>query len=104
MRNIAVILAGGAGSRMGGGIPKQFLKVAGKKIIEHTIDVFEKNVHIDEVAIVCKSDYISDMEQIVVGNEYRKVKKILQGGNERYQSSLSAIAAYDNDEDNLIFH
>ena len=104
MRNIAVILAGGSGSRMGGGIPKQFLKVAGKKIIEHTIDVFEKNEHIDEIAIVCKSDYISEMERIVVENEYRKVKKILQGGNERYQSSLSAIAAYDNDEDNLIFH
>ena len=41
--NIAVILAGGSGSRLGGGLPKQFLKVAGKKIIEHTIEVFENN-------------------------------------------------------------
>lgn len=104
MKNIAIILAGGSGSRMGGETPKQFLKVAGKKIIEHTIDVFEKNENIDEIAIVCKSDYISDMEQIVVSNEYKKVKKILQGGKERYLSSLSAILAYDSDEDNLIFH
>ena len=89
---------------MGGGVPKQFMKVAGKKIIEHTIDVFEKNEHIDEIAIVCRPDYIADMEQIVVNDEYRKVKKILHGGEERYHSSLSAIAAYKNDEDNLIFH
>lgn len=104
MSNIAIILAGGSGSRMGSGMPKQFLKVAGKRIIEHTIDVFESNKHIDEIAIVCKSDFIPDMEQIVVGNEYRKVKKILQGGEERYHSSLSAIASYDKDSDNLIFH
>ena len=102
--NIAVILAGGSGTRMGGGLPKQFLKVAGKKVIEHTIDVFEKNKNIDEIAIVCKSDYIPDMEQIVVNNEYKKVKKILQGGKERYHSSLSAIEAYSNDEDVLLFH
>lgn len=104
MSNIAIILAGGSGSRMGGGLPKQFLKVAGKKVIEHTIDVFEKNEKIDEIAIVCKSDYISDMEQIVVNNEYKKVKKILQGGKERYHSSLSAIEAYHNDNDVLLFH
>lgn len=102
--NIAVILAGGSGVRMGGGLPKQFLKVAGKKVIEHTVDVFEKNENIDEIAIVCRADYISQMEQIVVSNEYKKVKKILQGGKERYHSSLSAIEAYSNDDDVLIFH
>ena len=89
---------------MGGDLPKQFLKVAGKKVIEHTIDVFENNKQIDEIAIVCKADYIPDVEQIVVGNEYKKVKKILQGGKERYHSSLSAIAAYTNDDDVLLFH
>lgn len=102
--NIAVILAGGSGVRLGGDVPKQFLKVAGKKIIEHTIDVFEKNEHIDEIAIVSKEELISDMEQLVVDNRYRKVRKILLGGTERYQSSLSAINAYTNDDDNLIFH
>ena len=40
MRNIAVILAGGSGQRLGENIPKQFLKIAGKKVIEHTITVF----------------------------------------------------------------
>ena len=54
--NIAVILAGGSGNRLGSELPKQFLKVAGKKLIEHTIDVFENNEHIDEIAIVSRED------------------------------------------------
>ena len=41
-KNIAVILAGGSGARLGAGVPKQFLKVAGKRVIEHTLDVFER--------------------------------------------------------------
>lgn len=102
--NIAVILAGGRGNRLGSELPKQFLKVAGKKLIEHTIDVFENNEHIDEIAIVSREDYIPQIEQIIVDNHYRKVNKVLCGGKERYHSSLSAIAAYTDDEDNLIFH
>lgn len=102
--NIAVILAGGSGNRLGSELPKQFLKVAGKKLIEHTIDVFENNEHIDEIAIVSREDYIPQIEQIIVYNHYRKVNKVLCGGKERYHSSLSAIAAYTDDEDNLIFH
>ena len=102
--NIAVILAGGSGNRLGSELPKQFLKVAGKKLIEHTIDVFENNEHIDEIAIVSREDYIPQIEQIIIDNHYRKVSKVLCGGKERYHSSLSAIAAYTDDEDNLIFH
>lgn len=103
-RNIAVILAGGSGSRFGRDLPKQFLKVAGKKVIEHTINVFEHNELIDEIAVVTRPEFISDIEQMVVNNHYAKVRKILQGGKERYHSSLSAINAYTNDDDNLIFH
>ena len=102
--NIAVILAGGSGSRFGRDLPKQFLKVAGKKVIEHTIEVFEHNDLIDEIAVVTQPEYIADVEQLVVNNHYRKVRKILVGGKERYHSSLSAINAYTEDTDNLIFH
>ena len=102
--NIAVILAGGSGSRLGNDIPKQFLKVAGKQVIEHSIDVFENCTEIDEICIVCKPDYIANVEEIVVKNRYKKVKKILQGGKERYDSSLAAIHAYTDDDTNLLFH
>ena len=73
-------------------------------MIEHTIDVFEHNVLIDEIAVVTRQEYIADVEQMVLNNHYSKVRKILVGGKERYHSSLSAINAYINDTDNLIFH
>ena len=104
-KNIAVILAGGTGSRMGVSTPKQFFKVAGKTVIEHTVDVFERHEGVDEIAIVVHSSYVDMLEDIVLRNHWKKVKKILKGGNERYHSSLSAIRAYDQGEEvNLIFH
>lgn len=103
-RNIAIILAGGVGSRLGLSTPKQFFKVAGKMVVEHTIDVFEHNSFIDEIAIVSNPFYISEFENMVIKNGWKKVKKILKGGQERYHSSLSAIKAYEGQELNLIFH
>lgn len=102
--NIAVILAGGSGTRLGNEIPKQFMKVAGKQVIEHTIEVFEKSDLIDEICIVCRPDFISEVENLKVKNHYSKVKKILYGGKERYDSSLAAINAYTDDNDNILFH
>lgn len=105
MRNIAIILAGGTGQRLGDAIPKQFLKVAGKKVIEHTLDVFQNHPQIDEIAVVSNPAFVNDVENIVIKNSYTKLKRILQGGKERYHSSLAAINAYDGDEEfNLIFH
>lgn len=102
--NIAVILAGGSGTRIGNDIPKQFMKIAGKQVIEHTIDVFEKCALIDEICIVCRPDFITEIENLKIKNHFIKVKKILQGGKERYDSSLAAINAYSDDNDNLLFH
>lgn len=108
MKNVAVILAGGVGSRLGLNKPKQFLKVAGKTVMEHTIAVFQKHPKIDEIAIVMHQSYLAETEAMVIKNKWTKVKKILNGGDERYESSLSAIRAYENDKDsdsvNLIFH
>lgn len=106
MSNIAIILAGGVGTRLGEPKPKQLLKVAGKTVIEHTIDVFEKSNLIDEIAVVAHSDIKRDIERSILQNKWTKVKKILAGGKERYDSSLSAICAYEKypDDTNLIFH
>lgn len=105
MKNIAVILAGGVGERCGLGAPKQFFKVAGKTVIEHTVDVFQGNSNIDEIAIVINSMFQREIQDMVLRNKWTKVKKVLLGGKERYESSLAAINAYDMYPDcNLIFH
>ena len=93
MKNIAVVLAGGVGSRLNAGIPKQFLKVAGMTVIEHTISVFQHHPLIDEIAIVANEAYHVKIQEYVIKNQFRKVKKILMSGNERHFSSLSAIKA-----------
>lgn len=104
-RNIAVILAGGVGSRSGLGTPKQFFKVAGKTVIEHTVNVFDNHKLIDEIAIVTHPMYNREIEQMVIRNKWNKVKKILNGGKERYESSFAAIDAYAGEPDcALIFH
>jgi 2-C-methyl-D-erythritol 4-phosphate cytidylyltransferase len=104
-KNIAIILAGGTGSRLGGTTSKQLLKVAGKTIIEHTLRVFESCPEIDEIAVVSNPDYVQEIKQIAEQNRYAKLKKVLNGGKERYHSSLSAINAYGQEKNaNLIFH
>lgn len=103
--NIAVILAGGVGNRLGLNKPKQFLKVAGRTVLEHTVEIFQKHNDIDEIAIIMYNSYVHDIEVMVQKNKWTKVKKILNGGSERYESSLVAINAYKNEPDiNLIFH
>ena len=51
LKNYGIILASGNGSRYSTDIPKQFVKIAGKTILEHTIDVFEKAKEVDEYIV-----------------------------------------------------
>ncbi|PWB24407.1 bifunctional cytidylyltransferase/SDR family oxidoreductase [Flavobacterium sp. HTF] len=103
--NIAVILAGGTGIRLEKSLPKQFFKVAGKMVIEHAVDAFERNELIDEIAIVINKHYLFMVEDMIIKNEWKKVKRVLIGGEERYHSSLAAVNAYNELKDaNLIFH
>jgi len=104
-KKIAIILAGGSGTRLGLDLPKQFLKVAGRTVLEHTVWAFENHELIDEIAIVGNQSYLHLVEDLCLKNKWTKVKKILNGGVERYDSSLSAIHAYQTQENvNLIFH
>lgn len=104
--NVAVILAGGTGTRVGASMPKQFLDIDGKSVIERSIDAFDQAAGVDEVAIVVHPDWKSHMEGLINRNSWQKVKRILEGGAERYMSSLNAIAAYLDypDDTNLILH
>lgn len=105
MKNIAIILAGGIGRRFEETLPKPFQKVAGKKIIEHTLDAFQNHPLIDEICIVIHPDYERETKSVLSRNMFSKVKRVIHGGKERYESSLAAIRAYDGCvELNLIFH
>ena len=106
MKNIAVILAGGVGSRFGGGKPKQFMLLAGRPVIEYSIDAFDGHEDIDEVAVVVHPDWREELERIVARNRWSKLGKVIYGGPERYMSSINAIMAYidESDDTNLLLH
>ena len=92
MRNIAVILAGGIGARVGGNTPKQLLPLQdGKSVLEHAVDAFEQSPYIDEVCIVMHSDYVMHAEQMLLANAWQKVRHIIPGGKERWESSVQAM-------------
>ena len=92
MYNVAVILAGGIGARVGGNTPKQLLPLAdGRSVLEHAVSAFEQSPHIDEVCIVMHPDYIAYAEQMLLANSWQKVRHIIPGGKERWESSVNAI-------------
>ena len=92
MQNIAVILAGGIGARVGGILPKQLLPLQdGKSVLEHAVEAFEQSPHIHEVCIVMHPDYIVHAEQMLLANAWQKVRHIIPGGKERWESSVNAI-------------
>ena len=97
MKNIAVILAGGIGARVGGNVPKQLLPLAdGRSVLEHATAAFEQTDCIDEVCIVMHPDYIAFAEQALLRNGWQKVKHIIAGGKERWESSVNAIRLYES--------
>ncbi len=104
MKNYAVILASGIGSRYGHELPKQFAKVAGKMVLEHTIDIFQRAENIDNIIVVITPEYRHLGEQILLKNNYSKVSHLLNGGATRKDSSGIGISAITDDEANVLIH
>ena len=103
-RNIAIVLAGGTGSRMGGNCPKQFRTLAGRTVLEHSLSAFEQNGLVDEVAVVLHPQYHGETQKLIAARGGKKVKRLLEGGAERWGSTLSALKAFEGEDANLIFH
>lgn len=104
MKNIAIILASGKGERTGFSTPKQFIKIAGKTIIEHTLDTFERVKEIDEIIVVSHADYVNTIQNMIVKNNYKKISKILAGGKDRRESSYIGINAITEENAKVLIH
>lgn len=104
IKNAAVIVAAGSGTRMGTDIPKQFLNVLGKPVISYTLNQFNSNVNIDEIVIVTKEEYISFCQNLVKDMEFAKVTSIVTGGATRQQSVFNGINAVSDDVKNVFIH
>ena len=87
----AVIVAAGAGTRMGGTLPKQFLKIRGRTILEMAVDAFEKNAYVDNILVMTSQDFVVFCEDIC--RSFAKVSAVLPGGRERQDTVNAAMAA-----------
>lgn len=92
---VAVILGSGTGDRAGFARPKQLAKLAGKPVIAHAIQRFQMHGGIDEIAVVTNELCVDEIEALVTREEFTKVKRVLLGGKQRFESSLAAIRAYE---------
>ena len=104
MKTYGIILASGTGNRYGSDIPKQFIKIAGKTIFEHTIDVFENSPVIDSVIVVVTPEYRFFAEELILKNHYKKVAKLLNGGATRKESSSIGVFAIEEAEAKVVIH
>lgn len=102
MKNIAIIFAGGTGSRMGSELPKQFLKVNGNEIIIHTLNRFEENENIDEIYVACIQEWIPYLETLVKRSSITKIRRIFPGGKTGQDSIFIGLSEVLKDHDNAI--
>lgn len=92
--NIAVIFAGGVGSRMHSkDRPKQFLEMYNKPIIIHTLDHFENHPMIDAIAVVCIESWIPYLNELLYKFRIEKVKKVVAGGETGQLSIYNGLKA-----------
>ena len=94
----AIILAGGAGSRMQQSVPKQFLALAGKPMILHTLERLERIDEIDEVIVPCYPQYKELLQMNIDAYMLKKPYKIIDGGSTRQQSARLGVLAVKNED------
>ncbi|MDL2312752.1 2-C-methyl-D-erythritol 4-phosphate cytidylyltransferase [Bacteroidales bacterium OttesenSCG-928-B11] len=105
MQNIAILLAAGSGRRFAAELPKQFVKVNGKMLLEYTIDAFEKHPDIDEIRIAVQPEFVPLVESLIQSGHYKKLTHIIIGGKERYDTTRAIISQTDLPDDcNVLLH
>ena len=89
--NIAMILAGGTGSRLGADIPKQFLQVRGKPVLVYTIENFQNNTNIDAILVVSHPDWLNECKELASVYALDKIKWFTTGGDTFQTSVLNGV-------------
>jgi 2-C-methyl-D-erythritol 4-phosphate cytidylyltransferase len=105
MRTLAIILAGGAGKRMGAATNKQFLLIDKKPIIVHTLQIFEDCRSIDGIYLVVnQKDLPLIQEEILETYRFNKLMKLVIGGKLRQDSVKNGLEAIEKPCDIVIIH
>lgn len=103
--NIALIFAGGKGTRMNiTDRPKQFLEINQKSILCYTIEHFENNKNIDKIIVVTVADWLKYTKKLILNSGFKKVERVISGGDSALNSQYLGIkcAAEISDHENTI--
>ena len=105
MKNIALIIAGGVGARMGQDIPKQFLNVNDKPVIVYTLEAFQNHPEIDGIEVVCIEDWQGALKAYAKQFGIAKLENVVNGGKngqDSIRNGLYDIASRHTDSDDIV--
>lgn len=105
--NIAIIIAGGSGSRMGQDIPKQFINVYDKPVIIYTLESFQRHPLIDAIEVVCIDGWHDVLWAYAKQFNIDKLKWIVSGGETGQESIRNGVYNLEGkveNNDNIIIH
>ena len=105
--NIAVVIAGGSGRRMGQEMPKQFIHVDGKPVIIYTLEGLQRHPQIDAIEVVCIDGWQDTLQAYVKKHGIDKLRGITPGGETAQESIRNGLEALDgqcDDEDVVVVH
>lgn len=100
---VAVILAGGVGTRTGLAVPKQLVPIAGQTSLEHTLGIFESSPDIDSMVLMMEPQHIRHAEELLASDRFRKLKEVRPGGITRNETSKLALTLIPA-ESKVLFH
>jgi len=102
-KKIGVIIpAAGRGKRMGGSQSKQFLELAGKPIIIHTLSHFESSDIVDVIVVGIDPNNINKLKRLIREYELKKVKQVVLGGEERQDTVFRGLLALKSEEVDIV--
>ncbi len=104
MKKFAIVVAGGSGTRMNTEIPKQFIPLAGKPILMHTLDVFSAYSPDLPVILVLPTDQLDTWGALCEEYGYQGPEKLIAGGHTRFHSVLNGLNSIDADEGLVAVH
>jgi len=90
--NVAVLLAGGVGERMGGHTPKQLIELGGRTLLEHALRVFHDHELVDEILVLMVPGHLEAVRRIVTTGDYTKVTAVLEGATTRSGTTMRALS------------
>ena len=104
----AMILAGGSGTRVGADRPKQFVEIYNNKpVLAYTVEIYQNNSEVDVIEIVCHSDWMDYVKEMVSKYGFSKVKYIVVGGETFQKSVINGVRNFDSklsDNDIVMIH